>query len=392
MSEPKQSSHRFLKTILPIVTLVAGYAAFQWVVSHPTELVKKDVVAHYPTIEVINAHPHTTRLAVKAQGTVRPRSETTLKPEVTGRIVWMSPQLVNGGIFAANEKLLEIDATDYRTALASSKTALARAEVEHDHARRELRRIESLRQRNITSENELDQAKRSFKLAEATLNEASIQQEQAQTNIERTVMYAPFAGRVRREAVDIGQYLGRGENIATLYATDFYEVHLPIGIEQFYYLDIPPGTQGVLNEDQTLPVTITGKIGTREFTWQGKLQRTEGEIDAATRLVYGVVTVANEVVPGKAPLLIGMFVKASIQGREFPNIVTLPRGALRDNQQILVVDKDSRIRFRDIDILRIQGNDVLVRGGLKAGEQVCVSALTVAVDGMRVNTSLVSGD
>ncbi len=392
MPEAKQSSHRFFKTILPIVALVAGYAAFQWVVSHPKEINTKDVVAHYPTIEVISANPRTLRLTVDAQGTVRPRSETTLKPEVAGRVVWMSPQLVNGGIFEANEKLLEIDATDYRTALASSNTALARAEIEHDHARRELSRIESLRQSNIASETQLDQAKRSFKLAQATLNEARIQLEQAQTNLKRTVMYAPFAGRVRREAVDLGQYLARGENIATLYATDFYEVHLPIGIEQFYYLDIPPGTQGVLNEDQTLPVTITGRIGSREFIWLGELQRTEGEIDAATRLVYGVVTVANEVTLGKAPLLVGMFVKASIQGREFPDIVTLPRGALRDNEQILVVDENSRIRFRDIDILRVQGNEVLVQGGLKAGEQVCVSALTVAVDGMRVNTSLVSGD
>lgn len=392
MPESKRASHRFLKTFLPVLVLIGGYAAFQYVVSHPVEIEKKAVVAHYPTVEVITANPKMTRLTVNAQGTVRPRSETTLKPEVAGRVVWMSPQLVNGGIFAAAEKLLEIDATDYRTALASSKTALVRADVEFDHSRRELRRIDSLRQRNLASETQLDQAKRSFKLAEASLNEARIQQEQAQTNLERTVLYAPFAGRVRREAVDIGQYLARGENIATLYATDFYEVHLPIGIEQFYYLDIPPGTQGVLEDDQTLPVTITGKVGAREFTWDGELQRTEGEIDAATRLVYGVVTVANEVQADKAPLLVGMFVKASIQGREFPDIVTLPRGALRDNQQILVVDEQSRIRFRDIDILRIQGNEVLVQGGLSAGEQVCISALTVAVDGMRVNTSLVSGD
>ncbi len=392
MSETQKNPHRLLKTILPILVLVLGYAVFQYVISHPPEIIRKDVIAHYPTIEIIVADPKTTRLRVESQGTVRPRSETALKPEVAGRVVWISEQLVNGGIFDKGEKLLEIDATDYRTALASSKTSLARAEIEYDHARRELHRIESLRDRKLASETQMDQARRSFKLAEATLNESKIQLEQAKTNLARTIMHAPFAGRVRREAVDIGQYLSRGENIATLYATDFYEVHLPIGIEQFYYLDIPPGTQGVLEQDQTLPVTITGKVGEREFNWEGELQRTEGEIDAATRLVYGVVTVANEVTIGKAPLLVGMFVKASIQGREFPDIVTLPRGALRDNQQVLVVDQDSRIRFRTVDILRIQGNEVLVQGGIAAGEKVCVSALTIAVDGMRVDTSLVSGD
>ncbi|WP_372779448.1 efflux RND transporter periplasmic adaptor subunit [Litorivivens sp.] len=391
MSEPRKHRSLFFKILLPLVALSLGIAAYQYQVNNPPQIQKKALEPHYPTVEVVIAQPQDTEVEVYSQGTVRPRSETVLKPEVSGKVVWISPQLVNGGLFAAGEKLLEIDDTDYRTALASSKTRLVRAEVEFDHARRELKRIESLIRRNLASETQVDQARRSFRLAEASLNEARIQQQQAKTNLERTIIKAPFAGRVRKESVDFGQYLTQGENIATLYATDFYEVHLPIGIEQFVYLDIPPGTQGVLAPDNTLPVTIAGNIGENEYFWSGELQRTEGEIDAATRLVYGVVTVENIVEPGHAPLLVGMFVKAAIQGKVYPDVITLPRSALRDNQQVLVVDEDNRLHFRHVKILRVQGEEILVQSGLKAGEAVCISPLTVAVEGMRVNTSPAKG-
>ncbi|WP_372747918.1 efflux RND transporter periplasmic adaptor subunit [Litorivivens sp.] len=375
------------KALLPLIVLAAGYAVFQYQVSNPPQIHRKPIEPHYPTVEVVHVKPQPTEVEVYSQGTVRPRSETALKPEVSGKVVWISPQLVNGGMFDQGERLLVIDDTDYRSALASSKTALVRAEVEHDHARREWERTNSLYNRKLASETQRDQARRSFRLAEATLNEAKIQREQAQANLARTVITAPFAGRVRKESVDFGQYLSRGENIATLYATDFYEVHLPIGIEQFVYLDIPPGTQGVLPPDGTVPVTIAGNVGDREYFWEGQLQRTEGEIDAATRLVYGVVTVENRVQPGHAPLLVGMFVKASIQGKVFDNVVTLPRSALRDNHRVLVVDDESRLQFRNVNILRIQGEEVLIQSGLNDGETVCVSPLSIAVEGMRVNTN-----
>ena len=68
-------------------------------------------------------------------------------------------------------------------------------------------------------------------------------------------------------------------------------------------------------------------------------------------------------------------------------MVTLPRSALRDNDQVLVVDQNSRLHFRSVSILRIQGEEVLIRSGLRDGETVCVSPLSIAVEGMRINTS-----
>ena len=78
--------------------------------------------------------------------------------------------------------------------------------------------------------------------------------------------------------------------------------------------------------------------------------------------------------------------QAAIQGRNVEGIIRLPRSAMRDDNQIMVVESDNRLRFRQISLLRLERDDILVRDGLKEGELVCVSPLQTVVDGMRVST------
>ena len=86
----------------------------------------------------------------------------------------------------------------------------------------------------------------------------------------------------------------------------------------------------------------------------------------------------------KPPLVVGLFVKADIEGRAVEDVIRLPRSAIRDDNQLLVVDQEDRLRFRKVKILRVEYDDVLVSGGLVAGERVCISPLQVVVDGMKV--------
>ena len=85
-------------------------------------------------------------------------------------------------------------------------------------------------------------------------------------------------------------------------------------------------------------------------------------------------------------LLFGMFVEAEIQGRLARNVVSLPCTALRAGDQVLVVDEESRLRFRAVEILRAERDRVIVRSGLRDGERVCVSIVETAVEGMKVRT------
>jgi multidrug efflux pump subunit AcrA (membrane-fusion protein) len=82
--------------------------------------------------------------------------------------------------------------------------------------------------------------------------------------------------------------------------------------------------------------------------------------------------------------VVGLFVQAEIEGPLAENVIVVPRYAMHDETHILVVDREDRLRVREVEILRIDGEDVLIRGALAAGERLCVSRLQVMVEGMRV--------
>ena len=121
--------------------------------------------------------------------------------------------------------------------------------------------------------------------------------------------------------------------------------------------------------------------------------RTEGEIDPKSRMVHVVARVedpyrlaagAEPERPDRPPLAIGLFVRAEISGPLVEDVTVVPRSALRDDRQLMVVDVDDRLRLREVDVLRIDREEVLIRTRLAPGERVCVSPLQAVVDGMRV--------
>ncbi len=92
-------------------------------------------------------------------------------------------------------------------------------------------------------------------------------------------------------------------------------------------------------------------------------------------------------VNGTPPLAVDLFVDAEILGPEVEDVVVLPRSALRGASRVLIVDDEQRLRFRDVDILRLAHDEVFVRGGLTPGERVCVSPLEAPIEGMEVRVS-----
>jgi multidrug efflux pump subunit AcrA (membrane-fusion protein) len=182
--------------------------------------------------------------------------------------------------------------------------------------------------------------------------------------------------------VDVGQFVNRGAPIATLYASAESEVRLPIADRQLAYLSIPVGTLGELPPEQQPRVTLTADYAGQSLRWEGRIVRTEAAIDTASRMIHVVARVDNAQQP--VPMSVGLFVNAEIEGLLADNIVRLPRAALRDGNQVLVVTGDDQLTHRTIDPLRLYQDEVFVRAGLTAGERVCITPLQTVIDGMRV--------
>jgi len=372
------------KVLYPVLILAVGFGLAALMVANKPVVENEVYEPLITTIRVLKVASKSEYLVINSQGTVQPRNESALIPEVSGRVVWVSPSLVGGGSFEEGDILLRIDQADYESSLLKNKAVVQRSEVEQEYASDELKRIKKLFEKQLASQSQLDGADRTARVAVANLQEGWADLDQAQRDLARTELKAPFDGLVRNEHVDLGQFVSRGSSVGSIYATDYVEVRLPIAASQLMYFGLPASTRGQIPIDIQPPVTLTADMGDTRFIWEGLLVRAEAEIDRESRMLYGVVRLPSMRDEQSWPIPVGLFVQAEIRGRKVDNVVRLPRSALRDRNQVLVVDSDNRLHFRQIKILRLEHEDVLISDGLSDGELVTISPLQTVVDGMRV--------
>ncbi len=374
-----------LKVATPALILVGGVGFAGLLIATGPKVEPRAPSVSTPLVRVLDVVPKNVQLSVSTHGTVVPRTESELVPEVSGPVIWMSPAMVSGGFFAKGQALLRIDRLEYEVALEEARAGLARAESEISAAGKEQERQLDLARRQVSSDSRRDDAVNRFGVAEASLREASARLTRAKRNLARTEIVAPYTGRVRSEHIDVGQFVNRGTPVATVYAVDFAEVRLPVPDEELAFLDLPM-VSGATDRAKAVPVILRARFAGGEHSWRGVIARTEGELDPKTRMVNVVARVADPYgqTEGRPPLAVGLFVEAEILGPQAENVVVLPRSALRGDGRVLLVDPEDRLHFRDVQVLRIARDEVYVSAGLASGERVCISPLESATDGMAV--------
>lgn len=387
---------RTLKIVAPLLLLgVAGLVAGVMIWNRPPVEVQVPVFTP-PGVRVEAVTLRDVPFSVTSQGTVRPRTESQLVTEIAGRVTSIAPSFAEGGFFESGDVLVTVDPFDYQQAVVSARSQLAQArlrlaqeEAEAEVAIREWDALGRGDPRALTlREPHLEDARASVAGAEASL-------ERAERDLERAEIVAPYAGRIRQKNVDIGQFVRVGDAVATIYAVDSAEVRLPLPDEQLAYLDLPLSYRG--GSDQPQPrVTLRATFAGEAHEWQGRIVRTESEIDPVSRMVHAVAEVLDPYAPGpnrrRPPLAVGMYVEAEIAGRTVRNVAVVPRAALRGRDRVLVVDAGDRLSFREIDILRATTDAIYVRSGLAEGELVVVSPLDTPTEGMRVQLADADAD
>ncbi len=378
-----------LKIILPLTVLTVALTATMKMITNRPLVETRLPEIPFPVVKVLEVRHQRLHFRVRTQGTVVPRTESALVPEVAGRIVYVSPSLAAGGFFEEGSTLLEIDATDYQLAVIQAKAQITQAqlalEMEESQATVALKEWKSLGEGEAPA---LLRRVPQLAHAKAILASANATLAQAKRNLEKTQIKAVFDGRIRQKNVDIGQFVTAGVPVATLYAIDYAEVRLPLPDEELAYLNLPLRYRSDGMEQQGPKVILRARFGKRKHTWTGRIVRTEGAIDPQTRMIHAIAQVADPYGRGKdpqrPPLAVGMFVETEILGKWASGVVLLPRAALRDEDRVLVVDSEERLRFRPVQVLRAERDRVVISDGLNEGERVSLTSLENVVDGMKV--------
>ncbi|MBD2859768.1 efflux RND transporter periplasmic adaptor subunit [Spongiibacter sp. KMU-158] len=345
-------------------------------------------------VDVAYVEKETLSIPVYSQGNVTPITETTLVSEVNGKVIEVAPLFEAGGLVEKGDLLLSIDDRIYQAevkraqaAVATARNALSQEVARARVARDDLKKYP----RKYSSQADLDRALRKPQVedARARLDSARADLEQAKVNLDRTHIRAPYRGLVKARMVDLGQYVGTGSQLGQMFSVDRAEVRLPIPADRIPYLDLPDSRHPEYQPE----VVLENELGQ---LWKGKIVRTEGVLDARSRVLFIVAQINDpyRLNSQGEPLLAGSFVKAKISGREMTDLIALPRNLLRAGGQVWVLDEELKLRNRQVKTLKTEGDFMLVSEGLQEGERVCLSPIPNAVVGTQVeiNTSQVSSD
>jgi RND family efflux transporter MFP subunit len=322
-------------------------------------------------------------VSIIANGTVRARTATQLTSQVSGRIISVNPQFLEGGFFRDGDVLVTIDPILYQTQVANAKAQLATAQLalEREEAlakrmRRDWKRLGKGEPTGLAANvPQLAKARADVEAAHAALKAA-------EHDFSNTQIVAPYTGRVRAKMADVGQSISAlGAILADIYAIDYAEVVLPVSSADARFLHLPPlGSQ--IPEDAAVSVHLEDGKG---LAWQGHVDRTTGIVDPQNRFVRVIVRVDDPYgldEPGP-PLQIGQFVKARLDGRVLERAFSVPREAVLPGDRVLVV-VDSLIQTRQVDIARKESERVIVTSGLETGDRVIVTRLPYYAEGMKV--------
>ena len=371
------------KIMTPLVVLIIALGIYVALINSTPELntTQKDPVPVAVRAQTIALE--TISLEVTSEGNVQPRAQTQLVAQVSGEVIAVAEALSSGGQFQRGDTLLELDPRDYQIARSRAQASLDRARAERDFASDEAARVRTLYGDELASIADLQRAERTLAVAEASVNEAAATLERTSIDLERTVIKAPFNGRVRSESVDIGQFLREGASIATIYDTERLEVRFPLADAQLAFLDADYARLGSAG-DEAATVTLMAKFAGDMQSWEAKLTRTEGDISTRSRFLHVIAEVNDTASDKGVQLPIGLFVNGIITGRDVEALVRIPRTALRADNTVMVIDENDQLHFRDVQIFQLTSDSALISAGLNEGERISVSPLQFVVEGMPV--------
>lgn len=385
--------------ILAALAVAAGAAVLAFVLLKTApETTPEDQKQAVKIVQTIVLRPGDERVVVTAWGTVIPAREVTMRPQVEGRVIEQGASVVPGGRLAAGEELLRLDPADYEMALIERTAELEEAKYEFD--------IEKGRQ--VIAKREYEQLRRDLpaedvdpslalrepylRRTEAMITKAENAIEKARLDLGRTVLHAPFNSMVIEEFVEVGQLVEAGDEVCRLVGTDTFWVRATLPMADLPHIRLPEREKSGAEAKVFLD---TGHGDSKP--WLGRVTRLLSDLEETGRMARLLVEIDDplgleESGKGRAPLLLGSYVRIDIEAGLLQGVLEIPRYALREGNRLWLVDRDNRIRIAEPEILWTRADTVLVPDVIEDGERLVVSELKAVLPGMEVNPQPLSAD
>ena len=321
-------------------------------------------------------------------GTVEAAQDIVLRPRVSGRVLEVSGSFLPGGFVARGEPLLVIDPADYRNTVEQRRSALrqARSELDLERGRGDVaqKEYELLDTELADEDRDLVLREPQLQAARAAVRSARAALDQAELELARTRIAAPFNAQVLTRNANIGSQVQPGQDLGRLVGIDEYWVIVAVPVSKLDRIAFPAdGTGGA-------PVRVRNRAAWPEGAYrEGRVGRLIGALDAETRLARVLVTVKDPLARGEGAagpgMILGSIVQARIEGRELEDVVRIERDHLRQDDTVWVM-QEGALAIRDAEVVFKDSRYAYLSAGLETGDHLVVSNLATVAEGAPLRT------
>ncbi|OPX36944.1 MAG: hypothetical protein B1H12_06010, partial [Desulfobacteraceae bacterium 4484_190.2] len=327
----KNTDRIFIKGLrIALVLIIAGAIAAVLIKSRPHPK-RRTIVNAVSLVETIKAHKTSQDMIIRAFGTVRSGENLSLTAEVRGRIVEMSPDFEEGIYFPKGAFLMRIDPSSYSLNVDRLRTEIKRLDAEVARISQERKNFQvsltivkedlglvkaeyernlALAKRKVVSQNLLDQTQQRWltsrqraqeienslalikprtNLLKAQRQSVLVQMKEAQLDLERTEIRAPFECRMAKKLAEKGQFVTAGMKLANLYNVGIMEVEVHILPQDIVWLHFNSGGSVNLKGDPPARARVTFNAGGQKIHWQGFVSRIKGQMEETTRTLPVII-------------------------------------------------------------------------------------------------------
>ncbi|MDF1869007.1 MAG: HlyD family efflux transporter periplasmic adaptor subunit [Phycisphaerales bacterium] len=410
-----------LSIVLSALILIVGIWTYRYLVDNPAEAPRRTPEKTARLVDIITATTGDYPAVISVMGETIPATEVQIKPQLSGRIVWVSPSFVPGGRFEIGQEIMRIDPSDFQLALAQreSEVLQAQSQVITAHAdlttaQRELSIEEgsqkvALREYELLGE-DIPESDRSLVLREPQLQAAQAGVESAQAaiasadaalaaaisrrdlaklDLERTTIRAPFNAVVMEKNADIGDVVGVSTVLASLLGTDRVWVELAIPLSDLRWIETSASSMSSVGSH--VQIRNSSSWGADAYR-DARVIQILPQIESESRMARVLAEVEDPFAIAEKnshlpKLLVGSYVQARIVGPTIHGVIRLPRSVLRDGNVVRIMNEADELEIRQVEVAFKEPDFVLVSQGIQSGDQIVTTNLSTEVEGLPLRTA-----
>ena len=381
----KPASRNIMRLIICLLLIAVGIGGARFLIATKPKVSKRPPEKMAPLVRTAALQAENYTFSIPAMGTVIPARETGLEVPASGEVIYVHPELTEGGMLAKGTKILQVDPKDYELALHQKRRALADAEYAYkleqghqDVARQEWNLLYGDKPMD-EGESDLALRKPHLEKVKVEIEAARAELEQAEINLKRSTLTAPFNALVLNSYVEQGSQVSSQERLADLVGTDNYWVQVSLPLDRLKWIQVPNGEQAEGSVVKIFYRTDNVKIGRvirllPDLSKEGRMARLLIEVNDPLDL-----QAKNEKQP---MLLIGEYVRVSIEGEELQNVFQVPRSALHNDSEVWIFNEEGKLSIRPVKTIWRDRGSVVVSDGFKSGENLVISDIAAPVAGM----------